>query len=69
MYTYATATTSVGYNGGIVRLTIGDAWFADDPFVRANPGFFAPTPPNVKSTVGRPVETASAAPGEKRRTK
>lgn len=68
MYQYATTTASVGWNGGLVRLTIGDPWWADDPFVKANPGFFATTPPKVHSSEAR-VETASAVPGEKRRIK
>lgn len=68
MLKYARATTSVGHNGGLIRLTEGDAWYADDPFVKAHPTFFADIPPKVNSTEAR-VETATAIPGEKRGVK
>jgi hypothetical protein len=68
MLKYATTTASVGYGDGLIRLYAGDAWWADDPFVRAHPGFFADLPPKVHSTTGR-VEQATAAPGEKRNVK
>lgn len=68
---YATAATSVRWRGGIVRLAEGDAWDADDPFVRSNPGFFAEDPTKVHHSRGAeaPVEQATAAPGEKRSTR
>ena len=65
MYVYATATASVGWDGGIVRLRQNDPWYADDPFVKANPEFFTKTPPTVMFTAPR-VERATANPGEKR---
>lgn len=68
MLKYARATSSVGWNGGLVRLSEGDPWYADDPFVRANPSMFVDVPPKVRSTVAR-VEQATAAPGEKRNVK
>ena len=68
MLKYARSTTSVGYKGGLIRLNEGDAWYADDPFVRSNPGYFADTPPKVNFTEVR-VETATANPGEKRGVK
>jgi hypothetical protein len=36
--------------------------------VLGNPGLFTADPPEIRSTVDRPVESATAAPGEKRTT-
>ena len=67
MLKYAITTAAVGWHEGLIRLNTGDAWYADDPFVKAHPGFFGDLPPNVRSTV--PVEQATANPGEKRARK
>lgn len=68
MLVYAKSTASVGWEGGRVRLTAGDVWDGNDPFVRANPSMFTDTPLKVHRTAA-PVEQASAAPGEKRAVK
>lgn len=64
MLKYAAATTSVNHGGIVVRLVAGDPWWADDPFVRARPELFNDRPAVIYGQ--RPVEQASAAPGEKR---
>ncbi len=68
MIVYARGTASVGWQDGLIRLNEGDAWWADDPFVRAHPTFFGDKPPKVHGTVAR-VEQATANPGEKRAVK
>ena len=57
--------------GQIVRTVLeGQAWYDDDPVVIANPGLFADEPRRVFRSVDREVvESATAAPGEKRRLK
>lgn len=66
----ALATTSVGWDGGRVRLSQGDLWDADDPFVRAHPDLFAADAPErmIHRTVA-PVEQATRRPGERRDTR
>lgn len=49
----------------IVRLVEGQAWDANDPFVRARPQLFIFSDPPTKST----VEKATSVPGEKRDTR
>lgn len=51
--------------GLIVRLIEGQAWDADDPFVKARPQLFRFTETSSRST----VEQATKAPGEKRETR
>lgn len=60
-------------NGAIRKFPPGSHWPADDPYVRANPGqFSADARYHLAFTEVRPgylgddVETASAAPGERR---
>lgn len=72
-YKFATMTGGVGdpnRPGIIVRLTVGAAWDADDPFVKARADLFSDEPPEVHSTRKTPVrakvEQATAAPGEGR---
>lgn len=48
--------------GLVVRLIEGQAWSADDPFVKARPQLFIFPDTAKRST----VESASKAPGEKR---
>lgn len=69
---YATRTASVGQ--GVVRK--GSHWPADDPIVRAHPDMFSADPRyglNFSTAPDGwddpPVETATAAPGEKRQTR
>lgn len=67
---YASSTcSSRNPDGTPVRLIAGEAWWADDPFVIAHPDLFRGTPPIVRGTTSqtRPVETATAVPGFKRR--
>lgn len=51
--------------GMIVRLVEGQAWDADDPFVKARPHLFIFTDAPTRST----VEKATKVPGEKRETR
>lgn len=58
-------TTIIG--AGKLRLSKDEAWEADDPVVKARPDLFVDRPVVVRSSVAAPVvESASAAPGEKR---
>jgi hypothetical protein len=63
------------WRGAQVNFTVGEAWHADDPFVRAHPGLFTSTPPAVRgSAAATPpappaperVERATRRPGERR---
>jgi hypothetical protein len=69
---FAKSTCSIGGpHGGTVDLVAGEPWDANDPVVQERPEFFSKKPVRVK-TSGRgwmPVEQATAAPGEKRRTR
>lgn len=74
-YVYARHTCSIRWKGSVVRLTEGEVWDALDPFVKENIGFFLPSPPLVRTSGrkpvradARPVEQATRAPGEKRKT-
>lgn len=67
-YMYALSNTTTYHNQRRVQLHRGEAWDASDPFVKANQHLFADQPPVVR-TVDGPVEQATAAPGEKRRTR
>jgi hypothetical protein len=71
---YAQVTCVTSADGMLVNLTAGEAWDADDPFVKARPDLFANQPPFVRRFEGGlvqsfVVEEASAAPGERRATK
>jgi hypothetical protein len=44
---------SVAWGAHGVWLSAGEAWFADDPFVKAHPEMFSVVPPRVRSTEGR----------------
>lgn len=63
--TFATASCVTEYGGRAVHVNAGEAWAADDPFVKANPAMFGP-PPRLRRTGPAPVEQATRAPGEKR---
>ena len=73
---YANSSGGVGdptRPGVIVRIVEGEPWDIDDPFVKARPELFDDTPKVVrttrsKSAVRAPVEQATAAPGETRKT-
>lgn len=65
---YAKSTTSVTNAGGVIyRLEAGQAWSADDPIVKTHPTLFADSPLKARTSRGW-VETATAAPGEKRKS-
>lgn len=53
---------SVAWGTGGTWLVRGEAWFADDPFVKAHPEMFSRTPPIVRSTTGRIAEPALSLP-------
>ena len=65
-YKYANTSLVIGWNGSVVRVHEGEAWDANDPFVKANKGFFNDSPAKVRRTVAAPVaapiETADAPP-------
>jgi hypothetical protein len=72
---YAKATVWVTSS---VQLREGEAWFADDPLVKAHADLFMDTPKIVRTTLSRreiaerdpaPVEQATRAPGERRTTR
>lgn len=67
-YAIATLSTTDPNTGLIVRLTEGEPWAADDPFVKAKPDLFGSFPERLRRTVPpKPmVEQATKAPGEKR---
>lgn len=67
MYVFANCTTCVGFNGAIMRLRTGEAWYRDDPFVKARPELFAEAPPEPRGQA--PVESATSSPGQKRNTR
>ena len=70
---YATSTTSITNDQGLAfTLHKGEVWDADDPLVKSRPGFFSKTPVIVRVSHGQgwqPVEQATAAPGERRKTR
>ena len=70
-YLFAKANCVVVWNEFKVVIHNGEAWHASDPFVKANPHLFAAAPTIVKGhpAVSKPVESASAEPGEKRTTR
>jgi hypothetical protein len=65
---FCNSAAVVGWRGDAYTVRYGEPWYADDPFVLGNPGLFTADPPEIRSTVDRPVESATAAPGEKRTT-
>jgi hypothetical protein len=68
---YAKWSTSIVVDGWPVTIVEGDSWDGDDPVVRQNPDAFADEPTVVRRSRPweAPVEQATAAPGEKRRTR
>jgi len=69
MLKFANSTTTVRFGDRLMRLAEGDPWYADDPFVVARPELFADAPVRVFGERGPVVESASAAPGERRAIK
>lgn len=76
---YATATTHVGLeHGASILVGKGTHWPADDPVVKAHPDLFSfdaryglvfTVKPDGFDAPTDPVETAAAAPGERRNTR
>lgn len=65
---YAAANTRIGHEGRRFTLQIDQPWAADDPLVKARPDLFSKQPTEIHtSATAAAVETATAAPGEKRR--
>lgn len=76
MYVYANCNGAVYEDGLRVQLEQDQIWDANDPFVKKRPDLFSATPRKVNNTTGShvavrrgPVESATAAPGEKRAAK
>ena len=71
VFALSTCTTTDPATGLIVRVSEGEPWAAQDPFVKARPELFGAVPERIRRTVPYlpPVEQASKAPGEKRTTK
>ena len=75
MYVYANCTGAVYEDGLRVQLELDQIWDAGDPFVKKRPDLFSASPRKVNNTTGshvavrRDVESATAAPGEKRAAK
>ena len=69
MITVAISNTVVSLDGRKVTIQAGTAWDASDPVVRAYPGLFSDDARYLRRSTERPVEQATAAPGEKRRTR
>jgi len=70
-WVFAKANMSTGWNGGVVQLKKDEVWEASDPFVKANPDMFSDVPEYARNTAdprhrARPIERATAKPGEKR---
>jgi hypothetical protein len=63
---FATSTCAVSWRGGKIQLRAGDAWDGDDPFVKANRHLFSTDTSHLHRTEHRPVEQATASPGERR---
>jgi hypothetical protein len=66
---YAAADCVVRHDNTTLRLVTGQAWDADDPFVKSRPDLFASEPGVVCRSGPAPVEQATAAPGERRNTR
>lgn len=65
-------TVYAKYNAWVtesIMLIQGEAWNADDPFVRENPQHFTDNEDRPIRGSGRSVEAATAAPGERRTTR
>lgn len=75
MYVFSKQTAVVVAGDRKVRIYEGEVWSKDDEVVKAHPAMFSPTPTKVRTATGHtkpkadaPVEAATKAPGEKRRT-
>lgn len=71
---WAVSEGTVVYRGLRVRLERGQVWDKSDPLVKDRPQLFSTEPPlvcrtGVRGVEAKPVEAASAVPGEKRATR
>jgi hypothetical protein len=71
---YAKSTTSITNDAGLsFTLHRGEVWSADDPLVKSRPHFFSDVPvvARVSQDQGfvEVIEQATAAPGERRKTR
>jgi hypothetical protein len=64
---YAKSQFSVGSPAGPVKILPGEAWDANSDVVKGHPELFSEVPVRVRSDGGW-VETATAVPGEKRKS-
>ena len=64
-HVFAASTCAIRHADQVIRLRIGETWAANDPVVKAHPELFSALPETVKRSTPE-VETATAAPGEKR---
>jgi hypothetical protein len=71
VFALSTVSTTDPATGLIVRVSEGEPWAANDPFVKVKPELFGAAPERIRRTVPfqPPVEQASKAPGEKRTVK
>ena len=71
-YVYANCDAVAYEDGKRLQVVRDQIWDAGDPFVKARPDLFSTEPRKVNRTVpamGNVVESATAAPGEKRSTR
>lgn len=69
MFKFCSTSAMIGWQGETLHLRAGSVWPADDPLVKAHPEMFSDTPEVLETSRGvkyRPIEQATAAPGEKR---
>ncbi len=66
---FARATVAVHVPAGIIHVSEGDPWAADDPLVRERPELFGAdcSRPRRSEPALPQVEAATRAPGERRR--
>lgn len=62
-------TVIVGRQGERVVVRAGDAWAADDPFVKAHPDLFSTDAKHARRAASDVVEEKTANPGRKAQVK
>lgn len=70
-HVFARTNCVVAWEGGQTSLVEGQVWDADAELVAARPDLFTEEPPKVhgRREGGRRIESATRAPGERRRTR
>ena len=67
VFVISTCTTANPATGLLLRLSEGEAWAANDPFVVARPELFSTEPTRIRRTTAEVViETATKTPGERK---